>query len=103
MRILWLSPWLRTLTRVQVDALTAAGHSALVVTTDQHYEKVATRPDERVRVRVGEEVRVLGAARDDEAQHGERLAEGGVLQPAQRFELGRRHEQCVVQRHLSPW
>lgn len=48
MRVLWLSPWLRTLTRVQVDALREAGHSALVVTTDQHYEKVAARPDERV-------------------------------------------------------
>ena len=48
MRVLWLSPWLRTLTRVQVDALTAAGHECLVVTTDQHYEKVAARPDERV-------------------------------------------------------
>jgi glycosyltransferase involved in cell wall biosynthesis len=47
-RILWLSPWLRTLTRVQVDALRAAGHSSLVVTTDQHYEKVTARPDERV-------------------------------------------------------
>jgi glycosyltransferase involved in cell wall biosynthesis len=47
-RILWLSPWLRTLTRVQVDALRAAGHSALVVTTDQHYEKVTARGDERV-------------------------------------------------------
>jgi glycosyltransferase involved in cell wall biosynthesis len=47
-RVLWLSPWLRTLTRVQVDALTAAGHECLVVTTDQHYEKVAARPDERV-------------------------------------------------------
>ncbi|MCD2192385.1 glycosyltransferase family 4 protein [Actinomycetospora endophytica] len=48
MRVLWLSPWLRTLTRVQVDALRDAGHSALVVTTDQHYEKVTARPDERV-------------------------------------------------------
>lgn len=48
MRILWLSPWLRTLTRVQVDALRTAGHEALVVTTDQHYEKVTARSDERV-------------------------------------------------------
>ena len=48
MRILWLSPWLRTLTRVQVDALAAAGHATLVVTTDQHYEKVVARSDERV-------------------------------------------------------
>lgn len=48
MRVLWLSPWLRTLTRVQVDALRAAGHECLVVTTDQHYEKVAARADERV-------------------------------------------------------
>jgi glycosyltransferase involved in cell wall biosynthesis len=48
MRILWLSPWLRTLTRVQVDALTAAGHECRIVTTDQHYEKVTARPDERV-------------------------------------------------------
>ncbi|MDL5155667.1 glycosyltransferase family 4 protein [Actinomycetospora termitidis] len=48
MRVLWLSPWLRTLTRVQVDALSAAGHECLVVTTDQHYEKVAARADERV-------------------------------------------------------
>lgn len=48
MRVLWLSPWLRTLTRVQVDALDAAGHECLVVTTDQHYEAVSARPDERV-------------------------------------------------------
>lgn len=48
MKVLWLSPWLRTLTRVQVDALRDAGHSALIITTDQHYEKVAARPDERV-------------------------------------------------------
>ena len=33
---------------MQVDALAAAGHSTLVVTTDQHYEKVTARPDERV-------------------------------------------------------
>jgi len=47
-RVLWLSPWLRTLSRVQVDALTAAGHECLLVTTDQHYETVTPRPDERV-------------------------------------------------------
>lgn len=48
MRILWLSPWLRTLSRVQIDALTAAGHECRLVTTDQHYEAVTARPDERV-------------------------------------------------------
>ena len=48
MRILWLSPWLRTLSRVQVDALRATGHECLLVTTDQHYETVTARADERV-------------------------------------------------------
>lgn len=48
MRILWLSPWVRTLSRVQVDALTAAGHECRLVTTDQHYEPVVARADERV-------------------------------------------------------
>lgn len=48
MRVLWLSPWMRPLARVYVDALAAIGHKALLVTSDQHHEAVAARTDERV-------------------------------------------------------
>lgn len=48
MRVLWLSPWMRPLARVYVDALAAAGHEALLVTSDQHHEAVKARDDERV-------------------------------------------------------
>lgn len=48
MRILWLSPWMRTLARVQVDALHEAGHECRLVTSDQHYQPMTARADERV-------------------------------------------------------
>ena len=48
MRILWLSPWMRTLARVHVDALHDAGHDALLVTSDQHYQPMTARGYERV-------------------------------------------------------
>lgn len=38
MRVLWLSPWLRSLSRVHVDALRAVGVDCLLVTSDQHPE-----------------------------------------------------------------
>lgn len=48
MRVLWLSPWMRTLSRVHVEALRDAGHDCLLVTSDQHYEKMRPLPYERV-------------------------------------------------------
>lgn len=48
MRILWLSPWMRTLARVYVDALREQGHECLLITSDQHYEPMTARPYERV-------------------------------------------------------
>jgi glycosyltransferase involved in cell wall biosynthesis len=48
MRVLWLSPWMRTLSRVHVEALQDAGHECLLVTSDQHYEKMEPLPYERV-------------------------------------------------------
>jgi glycosyltransferase involved in cell wall biosynthesis len=48
MRVLWLSPWMRTLARVHVEALQDAGHECLLVTSDQHYEKSEPRSYERV-------------------------------------------------------
>ncbi|ALG14092.1 glycosyltransferase family 4 protein [Kibdelosporangium phytohabitans] len=48
MRVLWLSPWMRTLSRVHVEALQDAGHDCLLVTSDQHYEKTRPLPYERV-------------------------------------------------------
>lgn len=49
MRVLWLSPWLRGLARVQLDALAAHGVEALLVTSDQHPEtRGPARPDEIV-------------------------------------------------------
>ncbi|MHA3702422.1 glycosyltransferase [Jatrophihabitans sp. YIM 134969] len=47
--MLWLSPWLRGLARVQVDALAARGVETLLITSDQHPEtRGAARPDEIV-------------------------------------------------------
>lgn len=48
MRILWLSPWMRTLARVYVDALHDAGHECRLITSDQHYQPMTARPYERV-------------------------------------------------------
>lgn len=49
MRVLWLSPWLRGLARVQIDALAAHGVQALLVTSDQHPEtRGPARTDEIV-------------------------------------------------------
>jgi glycosyltransferase involved in cell wall biosynthesis len=47
-KVLWLSPWMRPLARVYVDALRAAGHECRLVTSDQHYQKVGARDYERV-------------------------------------------------------
>lgn len=38
MKVLWLSPWMRPLSRVQTEALRAAGADVRLVTTDQHPE-----------------------------------------------------------------
>jgi glycosyltransferase involved in cell wall biosynthesis len=46
--VLWLSPWLRTLARVYVDALNAAGHDCRLVTSDQHYQPMTALDYERV-------------------------------------------------------
>jgi glycosyltransferase involved in cell wall biosynthesis len=48
MRVLWLSPWMRTLSRVYVEALQDLGHECRLVTSDQHYEKTAALPYETV-------------------------------------------------------
>src|SRR5262249_54822433 len=47
-KVLWLSPWMRTLARVYVEALHDLGHECRLVTSDQHYEKTSPRPYERV-------------------------------------------------------
>lgn len=47
-RILWLSPWLRPLARVQVEALRRHGADVLLVTSDQHPESGAAREYELV-------------------------------------------------------
>lgn len=47
-RILWLSPWLRPLARVQVEALHRHGADVLLVTSDQHPESDAARDYELV-------------------------------------------------------
>ncbi|WP_371365058.1 glycosyltransferase [Jatrophihabitans sp. GAS493] len=44
--MLWISPWLRPLARVQVDALAAIGIETLLITTDRHPEPVGLRADE---------------------------------------------------------
>lgn len=38
MKVLWLSPWMRPLARIQADALRDLGHDVRLVTTDQHPE-----------------------------------------------------------------
>lgn len=43
MKILWLSPWMRTLARVHAQALAACGHEVVLVTSDQHPEQVDPR------------------------------------------------------------
>ncbi len=48
MRVLWLSPWMRPLARMYVDALHSAGHECLLVTSDQHYEPAGALGYERV-------------------------------------------------------
>jgi glycosyltransferase involved in cell wall biosynthesis len=47
-RVLWLSPWLRTLSRVHAEALAERGHEVLLVTADQHPEPAVPRPYELV-------------------------------------------------------
>ncbi len=46
--MLWLSPWLRSLSRIQVEAIAGLGHEVLLVTSDQHPESDAARPYELV-------------------------------------------------------
>lgn len=49
LRVLWLSPWMRPLARVQADALRRRGVDVLLVTTDHHHpEADAARPYELV-------------------------------------------------------
>lgn len=38
MRILWLSPWFRTLSVAWADGLRRSGHRVVVATTDQHFD-----------------------------------------------------------------
>lgn len=47
-RILWLSPWLRSLARIQVEALRKQGAEVLLVTSDQHPESDTARDYELV-------------------------------------------------------
>lgn len=47
-RVLWLSPWLRPLARVQVEALRRHGAEVLLVTSDQHPESDSARDYELV-------------------------------------------------------
>jgi glycosyltransferase involved in cell wall biosynthesis len=47
-RILWLSPWLRPLARVQAEALRRHGADVLLVTSDQHPESGPARDYELV-------------------------------------------------------
>lgn len=48
MKVLWLSPWLRPLARVQLDALAGLGVQSLLVTSDRHPEAGPARADEIV-------------------------------------------------------
>jgi hypothetical protein len=48
LRVLWLSPWMRPLARIHVEALRAAGADVLLVTSDQHPSSDAPRPYELV-------------------------------------------------------
>src|SRR6202012_3200818 len=47
LRVLWLSPLMRPLARVQAEALRARGIDVLLVTTDQHPESDKARDYER--------------------------------------------------------
>ena len=47
-RVLWLSPWMRPLARVQAEALRRRGVDVLLVTTDLHPESDAARDYELV-------------------------------------------------------
>ncbi|MBP2322229.1 glycosyltransferase involved in cell wall biosynthesis [Kibdelosporangium banguiense] len=60
MRVLWLSPWMRTLSRVHVEALRDAGHECLLITSDQHYEKMSPLPYERVLDPRPKDMRTIG-------------------------------------------
>ncbi|RSM84325.1 hypothetical protein DMH04_21790 [Kibdelosporangium aridum] len=60
MRVLWLSPWMRTLSRVHVEALQDAGHECLLITSDQHYEKMEPLEYERVLDPRPKDLRTLG-------------------------------------------
>ncbi|SDI99841.1 Glycosyltransferase involved in cell wall bisynthesis [Frankineae bacterium MT45] len=46
MRVLWISPWLRSLARVQVDALARTGIETLLITTQRHPESDGVRGGE---------------------------------------------------------
>ncbi|WP_245819617.1 glycosyltransferase family 4 protein [Rhodococcoides yunnanense] len=46
--MLWLSPWMRPLARIHVEALRAQGDDVMLVTTDQHPESDAPRDYEVV-------------------------------------------------------
>jgi glycosyltransferase involved in cell wall biosynthesis len=48
LRVLWLSPWMRPLARVQAEALRARGADVLLVTSDQHPESGPARDYELV-------------------------------------------------------
>lgn len=48
LRVLWLSPWMRPLARVQAEALRRRGVEVLLVTTDQHPESDTARDYELV-------------------------------------------------------
>lgn len=48
LRVLWLSPWMRPLARVQAEALAWRGAEVLLVTSDQHPESDAARDYELV-------------------------------------------------------
>jgi glycosyltransferase involved in cell wall biosynthesis len=63
MRVLWLSPWMRTLSRVHVEALREAGHECLLITSDQHYEQMSPLAYERVLDPRPKDLRTLGPLR----------------------------------------
>jgi glycosyltransferase involved in cell wall biosynthesis len=46
MKVLWISPWLRSLSRVHTDALQSIGLQTLLITSDRHPESDAVRPGE---------------------------------------------------------
>ncbi|ORV83022.1 hypothetical protein AWC11_22710 [Mycobacterium interjectum] len=48
LRVLWLSPWMRPLARVQAEALRRRGADVLLVTSDQHPESDGARDYELV-------------------------------------------------------